>query len=143
MNWDQYYLAIARTAAGKSKDPSTQVGACLVDQNNIIAAVGFNGFPRGVPDDAGFLANRDTKLRIMIHAEENALLFARRDVQGGTMYVWPIPPCARCAAKIIQAGIVRVVAPEPTLEQWDRWGADWELADWLYAHAGVNYEFAE
>jgi dCMP deaminase len=104
--WDERFLKLAELVATWSKDPSTQVGAVIVDNQNRIVSTGFNGFPRGIFDDSE--VTRDVKLMRTIHAETNALLFAQRDVSGMTIYVTH-HPCANCAAKIIQSGITRVV----------------------------------
>lgn len=138
--WDQRFLDLAAHVAGWSKDPSTKCGAVIVDPERRVVSTGYNGFPRGIEDNLKLLANRDTKLRLTIHAEQNALLFANRPVEGCTLYVHPMPPCAQCAAKIIQAGIRRVVAPDGTAEQYDRWGKDWDLADWAFRQAGVRLD---
>ena len=106
--WDARFLEQAELIAGWSKDPSTGVGAVIVDPKNRVVSQGFNGFPRACADDADLLADRDEKLRRTLHAEQNALLFAHRSVEGCTVYVTH-PPCARCAAMLIQSGIKRVV----------------------------------
>ena len=137
MTWDEYFMGLAKAVSRKSKDPSTKVGAVLVDSNHRLISAGINGFPRGLADDQELLRDREVKLALTIHAEQNALLFAERSVRGATCYVWPMPPCAQCAAKLIQAGVVRVVAPEPTVEQYDRWGKSLALAEWAYAKTGV------
>lgn len=138
-SWDDYGLALAETVSCKSKDPSTKCACVLLDEQHRVLSTGYNGFPRGVPDDADKLQDRDTKLAMVIHAEENALLFARQDLRGGTAYVWPMPPCSRCAAKLAQVGIVRVVTRAPTDEQSERWGESFALAQWIYAQAGIEY----
>lgn len=138
MTWDDYFMDLARLTAQRSKDPSTQVGAVLVDAEHRVISTGYNGFPRGVPDDADLLQIRETKLALTIHAEQNAILFAQRPLKGATCYVWPLPPCAQCAAKLIQAGVSRVVAPTPTAEHMDRWGKDLALAEWAFQQAEVE-----
>ena len=110
-NWDHRFLALAQHVAGWSKDPGTQCGAVITNGRRIVS-VGYNGFAAGVRDHEIRLQDRATKLAMTIHAEENAILEAPRRPEGCTIYVWPLPPCSLCAAKIIQAGIVRVVAPE-------------------------------
>ena len=137
--WDRYGMDLARVVAGRSKDPSTQCGAVLLDARRRVVSTGYNGFPRGIPDEAMLLQDRETKLALTLHAEENALLFAHRDLHGCTLYVWPMPPCAACARKLVQAGIVRVVALAPTPEQAQRWGSSMEWARWLYTMAGIEY----
>lgn len=138
MTWDEYGMSLARTIAAKSKDPGTKVGCCLLDPEHRVVSTGFNGLPRWVPDDPAILADRDTKLSLVLHAEENALLFARQSLEGCTAYVWPMPPCSRCAAKLAQTGIMRVVAPKPTPEQIERWGRSLDLAAWIYKHARME-----
>lgn len=137
-SWDRYGLDLARLVSERSLDPSTRCGCVLFDWQHRLVSAGYNGFPRGVEDEASMLADRDTKLALIIHAEENALLFAHRDLAGCTAYVWPMPPCARCAAKLAQAGIVRVVTVAPTEEQLNRWGKSLALAEWVYDQAGIE-----
>lgn len=134
-DWQDYFLGMARHVATKSKDPSTKVGAVLVDANNRVVSIGFNGPPRGVPDDPS--VDRETKLRRTLHAEQNAIIFARRDLAGCTLYVTHAP-CARCAAMIVQTGITRVVyfAPEPEFEA--RWADDLEETRFMFLAAGVE-----
>lgn len=131
-DWDRYFLCMAALVATKSKDQSTQVGAVIADANHRQLSTGFNGFPRGVPDIR--LDDRQYKLDRIVHAELNAILFARGPVVGATLYVWPMPPCSRCAGPIIQAGIARVVAPAPG----DRWADSCAIGDEMFAQAGVE-----
>ena len=138
--WDRRFLALAEHVAAWSKDGSTQVGSVIVDKHRRIVSTGYNGFPTGVDDHAALLAIRDVKLRMTLHAELNAILFAKRDLSECTIYVWPMPPCAQCAAAIIQSGIERIVSREPTPEQYDRWGKDFALAERMYADAGIDLE---
>jgi dCMP deaminase len=142
LSWDEYGMALSRVVARKSKDPSTQVGAVIMDRLNRVVSVGYNGLPRGVADTKDVLTNREMKYSTVIHAEENALLFAQRDLTGCTVYV-TLPPCSRCAAKIVQVGIKRIVAGRPTEEQELRWGQGWELARWLYRQPGVGIDYVE
>jgi dCMP deaminase len=132
--WDSRFMDLARLVASWSKDPSTQVGAVIVDQDKRIVSTGFNGFPRSVNDVCRF--DRNTKLLRTIHAEENALLFARRDVTGMSVYVTR-PPCARCAAKLVQAGIVRVVYELPPVDFVERWGAEMREAQAMFDEVGM------
>lgn len=137
--WDTRMLALVQLVAGWSKDPSTQVGAAIVDAKNRVVSLGFNGFPRAVADT---VVGRDEKLRRTIHAEANALLFAQRPVEGCTIYVTH-PACANCAAKIIQAGIVRVVSPLPSPDFADRWAADLASTALMFAEAGIVLDFVQ
>ena len=130
--WDRRFLELAELVGSWSKDPSTQVGAVIVDIDNRIVSTGFNGFPRGCLDHADTLGDRERKLLRTIHAEDNALLFARRDVTGMTLYVTH-PPCARCAAKVVQAGIAKVVYRLPPTDFTERWKHEMAEAMAIYS----------
>jgi dCMP deaminase len=125
---------MAHEVASWSKDPSTQVGA-RITRGKILVSEGFNGPPAGMQDDPAI--DRETKLRRTLHAEQNAILYAQRDLTGCTMYVTH-HPCARCAAQIAQAGIKRVVcnAPDPAFAV--RWAEDIAEAQLILTHAGVE-----
>lgn len=140
--WDNRMLALVTLVASWSKDPSTKVGAAIVDKQNRIVSLGFNGFPRAVSDHFDNLTDRDEKLRRTIHAEENAILFAERPVTGCTIYVTH-PPCARCAAKIIQSGIIRVVSNPPSFEFRSRWSNDMHSALSMFAETNVAFEWLD
>lgn len=135
--WDARYLALAEHVAGWSKDPSTKVGAALVSPDGGTVTPGYNGFPRRVTDDPVRLLDRDTKLAMTLHAEENAILNLPVRPAGYTLYVWPMPPCSHCAAVVIQAGIVRLVAPEPG----ERWRESCELGRMMMLEAGLEVEW--
>lgn len=115
LTWDEYFMAIAKLSAMRSKDPSTQVGACIVDKNNRILSIGYNGAPNGYSDDI-FPWNREgneleTKYPYVVHAERNAILNyrgSRKDFEGAKIYV-DLFPCNECAKEIIQAGISEVI----------------------------------
>ena len=131
--WDQRFLDLARHVAQWSKDPSTNVGCVIVNADKTIASIGYNGFPRGVIDDADRLHDRDTKLAMTLHAEDNAILSANQQLDGCIAYTWPMPPCSTCAARLIQAGVVRVVAPSPG----SRWHESCLLGQTMMREAGV------
>ena len=111
INWDEYFMGIALLAANRSKDPSTQVGACIVSPENIIISTGYNGMPKGCSDDE-FPWEREgleTKYPYVVHAELNAILNANgRDLRGSRLYV-ALFPCNECAKAIIQSGVKEVV----------------------------------
>jgi dCMP deaminase len=136
--WHQRFLEMAKLVATWSKDPSTKVGAVIVDPDNRIISVGFNGFARGVDDTHVRLNDRETKYKMVVHAESNALLFAQRSLKDCTLFVWPFMPCATCAAKVIQTGIKHVVAPAASKELQERWGKDMELTKQMFIEAGVS-----
>lgn len=138
--WDKRFLALAEHIARWSKDPSTKTGAVIVDPDNRVVSVGYNGFPRGVNDSPERLENREMKYRIIVHCERNALLFAREPVAGYRLYTWPFMSCAPCAAMVIQAGIIEVVAP---VSDNSRWIDDFSLAQTLFKEAGVSVRLLE
>ena len=113
ISWDEYFMGVAQLAAERSKDPSTQVGACIVDGEKRILSTGYNGFPHGCSDDE-FPWNRDeskgdTKYQYVVHAELNAILNASgKSLAGSTLYVG-LFPCNECAKAIIQAGVKEVL----------------------------------
>jgi dCMP deaminase len=136
--WDRHWLGVARAVAKASKDPSTKIGAIIIRPDRSEVSWGYNGFPKNIADTAERLNNREIKYELVLHGEENALLKAREDVTGCTMYVWPLFSCKKCALKIIQCGIARVVSPPPAEE---RWMASYEAAMELYREAGVQFDF--
>ena len=138
-HWDRRFMELAKIIAGWSKDPGTQCGAVIVRDRRILGA-GFNGLPAGIEDRDELLQDRERKLMLTIHAEDNAILNAVVPVRGATLYVWPMPPCAHCAARIIQVGIVRVVTPSPPREQAERWHQSLMLSSEVLREAGVSLE---
>ena len=113
ISWDEYFMGVAHLSAMRSKDPNSQVGACIVSDDNKILSMGYNGFPRGCSDDV-FPWNRegddlDTKYFYVTHSELNAILNYRGgSLEGAKIYVTMFP-CNECAKAIIQAGIRTVV----------------------------------
>ena len=104
-------MGVSLLAAKRSKDPNTQVGACIVDEGNIILSTGYNGFPYGCSDDSypWERTGEDTKYNYVVHAELNAILNARgKNLKGARLYV-DLFPCNECAKAIIQSGIAEVV----------------------------------
>ena len=138
--WDKRFLDLAKLCGSWSKDPSTQVGAVIVDGNNRIVSIGFNGFPQGVEDSEERLVDREIKYDIIVHAEANALMFANKSVEGCTLYTWPFQPCSRCAGLIIQSGITRVVS---VVHGDDRWKKNFELSQKLFSESKVVLEYVE
>lgn len=113
ISWDEYFMGIAELSAMRSKDPNTQVGCCIVNENNRILSVGYNGFPQGCDDDK-FPWEReaesllDTKYPFVCHAELNAILNSRVSLENARLYV-TLFPCNECAKAIIQSGIKEVL----------------------------------
>lgn len=112
LDWDQYFMAMAHLAAFRSKDPNTQVGACIVNDQKRVVGLGYNGFPYGCSDQQ-YPWNREgeyleTKYPYVVHAELNAILNSIQNLKGCTLYV-SLFPCNECAKAIIQSGIEKVV----------------------------------
>ena len=115
LEWDEYFMAIAKLSAMRSKDPSTQVGACIVSNDNRILSIGYNGAPNGFSDEKFPWGrdgkNLDTKYSYVCHAELNAILNYRgskKDLEDARIYV-DLFPCNECAKIIIQSGIKEVI----------------------------------
>ena len=111
ITWDEYFLGVAMLAARRSKDPNTQVGACIVSPDNIIISTGYNGLPNGCSDDEYPWAREgeQTKYPYVVHAELNAILNANgRDLRGSRLYV-ALFPCNECAKAISQSGVKEVL----------------------------------
>ena len=148
--WDNHFLQLAFDNARISKDPSTRVGAVIVGPDREIRSTGFNGFPRGIADTPERLNDRDLKLRLVVHAEMNAILNAARvgiPLKGCTLYlaatddtgsVWGGCPCTRCTVEIIQAGIAGMVSRPPKAVP-SRWHEDIAFARKLVDEAGIKY----
>jgi dCMP deaminase len=131
------FLSLAEHVSRWSKDPSTQVGAVIVDPRRRVVSVGYNGLPQGVEDSDDRLNDRELKYKLIQHAERNAILFARGSVEGCTLYTHPFLPCASCAGMLIQAGIAAVVSY--AVDERHRWRADIELGKQLLDEAGVEW----
>ena len=139
--WDARFMELARLVATWSKDPSTRVGSVIVDGNRVVS-LGFNGFPRGTDDTAELYANRDRKYKRVLHAEQNAIAFANRSLDGCTIYITHAP-CSRCVAQIIQSGITRVVCPNPWADSdyMSRWRDDVLETEAMCREASINLEY--
>ena len=112
LSWDEYFMGIAFLSGMRSKDPSTQVGACIIDEDKKIIGIGYNGFPQGSSDDempwdreGDFL---ETKYPYVVHAELNAILNSIKSLKNCIIYVTHFP-CNECAKAIIQSGIKTII----------------------------------
>jgi len=139
LSWDEAFVQLCYLIAKRSKDPNTQTGACVVNSNNIIISIGYNGFPRGCSDDkfpwgreGDFL---DTKYPFVVHGEANAVLNATCPVDDCTLYC-TLFPCNECAKIIIQMGIKKVIYCEDKYHDTDMCRA----ARKMFASAGVECE---
>lgn len=137
--WDERWIKACDEVASWSKDPSTQVGCVIVDPDlQRRVGEGFNGFPRFMSDAPELYRCRETKYSRTLHAELNAVLFAKK-TEGCTAYV-SHPPCTNCALVLIQSGINRVVARKPSEDLLSRWKESIEKASGFFAEAEVEYE---
>lgn len=141
-DWSKRFIEVARLVSTWSKDPSTQVGAVIVNpETKTIVAEGYNGFPRGIEDDSR-LFNRELKYKLVIHAEVNAILNALyngRSVRGCQLYVHGLPVCSDCAKFIVQSGITEVFYD--SLPK-DSWKESTDLALEIFKEAGVKTVYA-
>ena len=139
IGWDEYFMGVAKLAAQRSKDPSTQVGACIVNPDNMIVSVGYNGLPAGCSDDDFPWAREgevfDTKYAYVCHAELNAILNCKAsDLRGTTVYV-TLFPCNECTKAIIQKGIKHIIYLDDKYHDTDMEIAARRMLD----SAGVKY----
>ena len=134
-------MRLAREISTWSKDPSTRIGAVVVNEERRILATGYNGFPRGIADTNERLNDREQKYPRIIHAEMNALmnaLYSGVSVKGATIYVYGLPVCSECTKSVIQAGISRVVITYPELAP-EKWQTQWNELSWpMYNEANVS-----
>lgn len=139
ISWDEYFMGVAKLSAMRSKDPNTQVGACIVSEDHKILSMGYNGFPKGCSDDV-FPWEREgdpleNKYFYTTHSELNAILNYRGgSLEGATMYV-TLFPCNECAKAIIQAGIKTLVYDDDKYQNTPSVIASRKMLD----AAGVNY----
>lgn len=140
INWDEYFMGVAHLSGMRSKDPNTQVGACIVSSDNKILSMGYNGFPSGCSDE-DFPWERDgepldTKYPFVTHGELNAILNYRGGSLEGTKLYVSLFPCNECAKAIIQAGIRKVIYGD------DKYNGIWSNAasKKMFDAAGVKYE---
>ena len=140
ISWNEYFMGVATLASKRSKDPNTQVGACIVDKDNYIVSVGYNGMPLGCSDDefpwerqGGTL---DTKYAYVTHAELNAILNSKTaNLEGSTVYV-TLFPCNECTKALIQKRIGKIIYLDDKYHDTDTSEAARRMLD----SAGVKYE---
>ncbi len=143
INWDQYFMGVAKLSAYRSKDPNTQVGACIVTPDHKIVGVGYNGMPWGC-DDKEFPWNKregelyDTKYAYVVHAELNAILNSTQNLKGCRIYV-SLFPCNECVKAIIQSGISKIIYED---DKYNHTPSDLAAKRMLNA-AGVEYKKIE
>ncbi len=144
--WDRKYLELAKHIANNwSKDPSTKVGAVLVNYDAHQEFIGYNGFPRNVKDLVDRYFDRELKYKMVVHAEVNAILKAGTLAKGSTLYVYPsftFPPiCNECAKVAIQSGIAEIVGyePDPNDLRVKRWADSILISKTMFEEAGITW----
>jgi dCMP deaminase len=138
-DWDRRFLDLAEHVSSWSKDPSTKVGAVIVNQDKQVLSLGYNGFPRGVEDLEGRYKDRQTKYLFVAHAERNALDNAFTDTRGATLYT-TLCPCNECSKSIIQKGIRTVVTKKmKNTDQATRLNFDVTIS--MFEESGVMLKF--
>ena len=148
--WDRYFLGLAKYVSTASKDPSTKVGAVLVNDLMQVVGLGYNGFARGVADSDERLNNRELKYKYVVHAEVNAIIQAGHAARGSTLYVYPsfaLPPiCNDCCKAAIQAGITGIVGfdPDENDPRVARWKESIAISKQMCEEAGIwNRSYSE
>lgn len=144
--WDNRFMRLAEMVASWSKDPSTKVGAVIVDAHRRILSTGYNGFPAGADDSQELYRNREYKYANIVHAEVNALGYLPKDSPGlqlATLYS-TFPPCPDCAGKILDSGIGRVVALPiqlrlNDLKWYEHWSGVQDETARRFREAGVEF----
>lgn len=134
--WHKRMMDLAEFISSWSKDPSTKVGAVIVDENNRIVSTGYNGFPKCVKDLKSRYDNKDLKYKIILHAEENAILYAKRDLSNCKLYVSALPPCAHCASIIINSGIKTVIYKKQEIPE--KWKESFKISKMMFKEAQVK-----
>jgi dCMP deaminase len=139
--WYQRYMDLSEQVSAWSKDPNTKVGAVIVGSKGQILTQGYNGFPRGIKDTPKRLNDRPTKLKLVVHAEMNAIFNATYNgvsLDGATLFVYGLPICCECAKGIIQVGISKVVIDSKCIDKRLEWKESWEISAQLFKEAGVS-----
>jgi dCMP deaminase len=132
--WHKRFLEMALMVATWSKDVSTCVGSCVV-RDKFLISVGFNGRPAGVSDEE---TTRDIRLLTSLHSEVNAILSAKQDLTGCTLYC-SHPPCSNCAAAICQSGITAVYCIKPKEDFSGRWEESMKQASKLFSEKRIDF----
>ena len=141
-SWNEYYLAICRAVAARSKDPHTQLGCVIAGPAHEIRSTGYNSLPRGIRDDVPERLERPTKYLWMEHAERNAIYNAARcgtPLEGCTLYV-EIMPCMDCGRALVQAGIRDVVISSERMKEYssEYYNEHFRMVEVLFEEAGIK-----
>ena len=134
--WDLRFLELSKNISTWSKDPSTKVGTIIVDQDRRIISTGYNGFPQKIEDKEDLYNNRELKYEMILHAEENAIIFSNQKLNDCIIYTYPLSPCSKCTSKIIQSGITEVVS---VFSADPRWKKSLELSSHMLFEADISF----
>lgn len=144
--WDKRFMRLAKEISTWSKDPSSQIGAVIVNDDRRILSTGYNGFPRGIEDTEERLNIKEEKYPRIVHGELNALLGALYNgvsVKDATLYVYGLPVCSDCTKSVIQSGIRRVVINMAALDN-EKWAEQWNrLSKPMFQEAGVSISYLD
>ena len=138
--WDVRFTKLAREVATWSKDPSTQIGAVIVNDERRVLATGYNGFPKGIADTPERYDNKEVKYETVIHAEMNAIYNAAANgisCKDATLYVYGLPVCSNCAKGIVQTGINRIVMDATDVPQ--RWIDSFDKTKDMFDEVGISW----
>lgn len=136
--WDDRWFGLAEHVSTWSKDPSRKIGAIIVDKNQRLLSMGWNGLPRGVEDTIERLENRELKYKMVVHAEMNALLNAGYNgvsLKDSTIYITGLPCCNECAKGIIQSGVSAVKMRYPDVSK--TWVESFEISRKMFDEAKI------
>ena len=137
LSWDDYFMQMCEVVSTRSKDPSTQHGAVLVDKDHRVVSTGYNGGCRKI-DDNLIDWSRPNKYSYVLHAEENALWTSdRKDLEGCTIYITG-PPCSRCMLRIVHSGVSRIVYGPRSSQCVDK--NDWEITENIAKLSNIRFE---
>ena len=139
MKWHIRFINMAKFVSAWSKDPSKKIGVVIVNKENKIISTGYNGFPKNINDTEDRLNDKEFKRAITLHAEENAILCSKQDLSNCIMYIYGLPPCAHCAAMIIQSGIKAIYYTIPNEYQIsEHWKDNLNIAQSILKEARVK-----
>lgn len=137
--WDLRALQMAHLVSTFSKDPSTKCGAVMVRPNKTIASIGYNGFPAKLVDNPELYIDRTSKLARVIHCEMNALLHAKQNLTGCTLFTFPFLTCDRCTVHMIECGITRLVTLKADPDREERWKESFQTARDFWREASIPF----
>jgi dCMP deaminase len=143
LKWHMRFMDVAKLVSTWSKDPSTQIGAVIVDPvSKRILSTGYNGFPKGIEDTEERLNDKEEKHKYVVHAEMNAIYNATNigvPLNDSYLYVWGLPVCSECAKGVIQAGISLVVVSSASLYLREKWRDSFTLSRTMFREANVEW----